>query len=65
MDGLGGVGARAQVTLCGSIPVHGPVTDGLLAGLINKTTAGKSGETLTLPVAVAIGRADGTKSLCQ
>ncbi|MCY3022806.1 MAG: hypothetical protein NTW87_27825 [Planctomycetota bacterium] len=41
------------------------MTDGLLAGLINKTTAGKSGETLTLPVAVAIGRADGTKSLCQ
>ena len=64
------------MSIKGTLTTPGPVTDGLLsfsvkgkdlktglasAGLLNKTTAGKTGETLSLPVAVAIGMADGSK----
>jgi hypothetical protein len=66
----------ATLSIKGALTAPGPATGGLLsfsvkgkdlsaglasAGLSNRTTTGKSGETLTLPVAVAIGMADGSK----
>ena len=66
----------ATMKVMGALTTPGPATGGLLnfsvkgkdlslglasAGLSNRTTAGKQGETLTLPVAVAIGLADGAK----
>ncbi|MCY3018454.1 MAG: tandem-95 repeat protein [Planctomycetota bacterium] len=66
----------ATLSIKGALTTPGPVTGGLLtfsvkgkdlktglasAGLSDRTTTGKKGETLPLPVAVAIGMADGSK----
>ncbi|MCY3021217.1 MAG: hypothetical protein NTW87_19560, partial [Planctomycetota bacterium] len=66
----------ATLSIKGASTTPGPVTGGLLsfsvkgkdlktglasAGLSDRTTTGKKGETLPLPVALAIGMADGTK----